>query len=68
MQFIKFCNQYGYTAFKFEAELFHCQIYLDLDDYPSAMIVLTKTMASLEQYEGTFGKTRLKTYLKLSAI
>ena len=68
MHFIKFCNQYGFTAFKFEAELLHCQIYLDLDDYPSAMIISTKTLASLDHYEGTFGKTRLKAYLKLSAI
>lgn len=59
-QFIKYASFYGFNKFKLEAELIHCQLYIDLGDLSSAMILITKTIASLnENNDGNFGKIKL---------
>lgn len=41
-------------------ELIHCQIYMKLNDFSNAMMLVTKTIASLdESNEGNLGKLRL---------
>jgi ATP/maltotriose-dependent transcriptional regulator MalT len=38
VEFLKFANQYNLLHFKFEAELLHSQIYIELGDTSQAMI------------------------------
>jgi hypothetical protein len=59
--FLKFASNYSFTQWKLEVELMHCQIYINLGDFSSAMILITKTLASLEeQNNGNFGHLRLE--------
>jgi hypothetical protein len=59
MAYIKFCQQYGFTKLKLEAELMHCQIYIELGEFSNAMLLITKTIASLGSHDGNFGRLRL---------
>eukprot|EP00347_Sterkiella_histriomuscorum_P022054 403331848 len=68
-ELIKFCSQYGLSCFKLEAELLHCRLYLQLQDYSSAMLIVTKTLASLkENNTGNFGKLRMQAQLLVCEI
>lgn len=50
-------------------ELLHCQTYIDLGDYSTAMILVTKTLASLEENNnGNFGKLKLLSQIKVCQI
>jgi len=66
LSFIKFCEQFGFSSLKYEAELLHCQMYLELEDFAQAMITISKTLASLSNYPGTLGKIKMIAELKLA--
>lgn len=42
------CQLYGYISMKYEAELLNCEILIEIEDYSQAMIIITKTIASLK--------------------
>jgi len=46
----KFCSKYGLYEFKFAAELILVEVYLAAGDIGQAMVLLSQTVASLEQY------------------
>ena len=47
----------------------HCQIYINLSDFSSAMILITKTLATLDEAnDGNLGQLRLQADLKVCEI
>ena len=45
---VKFSEKYGLPLIKIECELYICEIKISIKDFGEAMILLTKTLASLE--------------------
>lgn len=68
MQFYKYASMHDFQAMKLEAELLHVQIYIELEDYSQAMMVITKILASMENHEGNFGRLKIEAELKLCQI
>ena len=46
----KFCSRYGLYELKFIAELLLVEVYLAIGDIGQSMVLLSQTLASLEQY------------------
>ena len=47
----------------------HCQIYINLGEFSSAMILITKTLATLDEAnDGNLGQLRLQADLKVCEI
>ena len=55
----KFCAKYGFFEFKFAAELILVELYLGVGDIGQAMVHLSQTVASLEQYPNQFSHMRV---------
>ena len=64
----KFCSRYGLYELKFIAELLLVEVYLAIGDIGQSMVLLSQTLASLEQYPNQFVHVRVAARLILAQI
>ena len=64
----KFCSRYGLYELKFVAELLLVEVYLVIGDIGQSMVLLSQTLASLEQYPNQFVHVRVAARLILAQI